>query len=101
MRAGDVNGDGKADLVWRHASTGQVTVWLMNGATIAGSGMVAQVTDLDWQLVGAGDVNGDGKADLVWRHASTGQVTVWRMNGATIAGAGAVAQVTDSGWQIY
>jgi len=29
---GDVNGDGKADLVWRHSSTGTVAVWAVNGA---------------------------------------------------------------------
>jgi len=98
--ARDINGDGQADLVWRHATTGQVTVWRMNGATIAGSGAVAQVTDSRWQIVGGGDVNGDGKADLVWRHATTGQVTVWLMDGTTIAGSGAVAQVTDFGWQL-
>jgi len=98
--AGDINGDGKADLIWRHATTGQVGVWLLNGATIAGAGMVEQVTDLRWQIVGAGDVDGDGKVDLVWRHATTGQVAVWLLNGATITGASVIAQVADLSWYI-
>jgi hypothetical protein len=46
----DVNGDGKADLVWHHTTTGQVTVWLMNGAQILQAVEVAQVGDLGWQL---------------------------------------------------
>src|SRR5438270_11863744 len=29
--ARDLDGDGKADLVWRHTVTGQVAVWLLNG----------------------------------------------------------------------
>ena len=45
-----MNGDGKADLVWRHATTGDVAVWLLNGTTIAGAGVVAQVPDLLWQI---------------------------------------------------
>jgi len=32
---GDLNGDGKSDIVWRNASTGQVTGWLMNGTTMS------------------------------------------------------------------
>src|SRR5262245_52892130 len=68
VRIADVNGDGKADLVWHHTITGQVTVWLMNGPTIATVATVAQVSDPGWQIVGIADVNGDGKADLVWHH---------------------------------
>ena len=46
----DLNGDGQADLVWRHSSTGQVFVWLMNGATIQSSGSPSTVSDLGWQI---------------------------------------------------
>jgi hypothetical protein len=31
---GDFNGDGKADILWQHAATGTLAVWLMDGATI-------------------------------------------------------------------
>jgi len=47
---GDVDGDGRADLVWHHASSGQVVVWLMQGAQIRQVGSVAQVPDLGWQI---------------------------------------------------
>jgi len=26
----DVNGDGRADLIWHHGTTGQVVVWFLN-----------------------------------------------------------------------
>ncbi|PYR37517.1 MAG: hypothetical protein DMF89_21740 [Acidobacteria bacterium] len=29
---GDLDGDGKTDLGWRHGQTGDVAVWLMNGS---------------------------------------------------------------------
>ena len=77
---GDVNGDGKADLVWRNTSGGEVVIWLMDGATIASSGYLGGVS-LAWEIAGTGDVNGDGKADLIWRNSLTGTVAVWLMNG--------------------
>jgi hypothetical protein len=30
---GDYNGDGKADLLWRHLSDGSISMWLMDGIT--------------------------------------------------------------------
>ena len=47
---GDFNGDGKADILWRHTS-GSVAVWLMNGTTIIGRGSPASVapkSDIRW-----------------------------------------------------
>ena len=29
----DFNGDGKADILWRHKDTGQLSIWLMNGTS--------------------------------------------------------------------
>jgi CHRD domain-containing protein/VCBS repeat protein len=75
----DVNGDGRADLVWRNGITGQLLVWYM-----AGDGSIGDVHDygavpLSYELRGAGDVDGDGIADLVWFQPSDGQVAIWRM----------------------
>jgi hypothetical protein len=93
---GDFNGDGHADLLWRHTS-GAVTIWLMNDTRIIGGGQVA-VVDPAWQIAGSGDYNGDGHADLLWRHTS-GAVTIWFMNGTQVVGGGGVATV-DPAWQI-
>ena len=68
-----MNGDGKADLVWRDMSTGDVGVWLMNGLTIGSDGIPGNAPTT-WTIVGVGDTNGDDKADLVWRDTSTGDV---------------------------
>ena len=35
VTVGDYDGDSRTDLLWRHATTGDVWVWLMQGATIA------------------------------------------------------------------
>jgi hypothetical protein len=84
---GDLDGNGKADLVFRNTGNGVVAVWLMNGLTIATSGFPAGVP-LVWQIAGVGDVNGDGKADVIWRNSTSGTVAVWLMNGLTIASVG-------------
>jgi hypothetical protein len=76
--------EGNADLVWHYATTGQVMTWQMHGTTIAQSAVVAQVSDLGWQIAGIGDIDRDGKADLVWHYATTGQVMTWQMHGLKI-----------------
>ncbi len=81
--AGDLNGDGKRDLVWRHSTSGVIGAWMMNGAS-AGSTVVlnpGQIS-LDWKIGAVVDLNADGKCDLVWQHKG-GSVGVWLMNGAT------------------
>ena len=82
----DVNGDGKADLIWQN-SDGTPGIWLMNGLTpIAEAGLANQ--GANWHLVASGDLNGDGRSDLIWQEAG-GQLGVWLMNGTTpIAEAG-------------
>ena len=60
---GDFNGDGKADILWRHSTGGQVVLWVMNGATVTQSTGVGGATT-DWQVASLGDLNGDGDVDI-------------------------------------
>jgi len=84
---GDLDANGKADLVWRNTSDGNTAIWLMDGTTIAASGFPGGVPGV-WQIAGVGDVNGDGKADVIWRNAASGGVAVWLMDGLTIISTG-------------
>src|SRR5690606_33255892 len=81
---GDVNGDGKADLIWRNTNSGDVAVWLLNGTTMASSGIVDRLPS-QWQIAQVGDADGDGKADVIWYNTTTGAVVCWLLNGLTIA----------------
>ena len=49
--AGDFNGDGYADILWRNTTTGQVYIWLMNGTTATSSGSLGYVSS-DWSIAG-------------------------------------------------
>ena len=81
---GDVDGDGKADLIWRHAQNGDVAVWLMAGSAVSRAPLVARGVPLSWQIVGVGDVDADGNSDLVWFEAQTVSLSVWLMNGGSV-----------------
>jgi len=48
---GEYNGDAKADILWHHATRGEVWVWLMNGRGERSENFVATVPDVGYQIV--------------------------------------------------
>ena len=100
--SGDFDGDGHPDLVWQHQTTGQVSVWLMNGTMMTAGFVIGQVADLNWKIAGVGDLNHDGHPDLVWRHQTTGQVSTWLMNGTRMVSGVLLTPgvVSDLNWKL-
>jgi hypothetical protein len=47
---GDLNGDGKSDLLWRQSGSGTLAEWTMNGSDIASSQTIAAAPDSSWQV---------------------------------------------------
>ena len=73
--------------MWRNTD-GSVGIWLMNGAQIATSQIIASSADAppDWHIAGTGDFNNDGNSDILWRNYD-GSVAMWLMNGTqTLSG---------------
>ena len=74
---GDFNGDGRADVVWRHTN-GSFTNWLSqpNGTFNSNDAAAWEVVPTSWKVDGVGDFNGDGRDDLIWRN-DNGTFTTW------------------------
>jgi hypothetical protein len=51
---GDLNGDGKPDLLWQHLGDGSVAAWFMDGINQIGGTLLtpSSVPDLGWKIVG-------------------------------------------------
>ena len=96
--AGDFNGDGKADVLWRNTTTGEVMVWFVNGPRVSG-GASFGVVSLAWQVAGVGDFNADGKADVLWRNTASGEVMVWFVNGSLVTSRTSFG-VVSLAWQV-
>jgi hypothetical protein len=77
----DLDGDGRADLLWWNQSTGQLFAMLMNGSTVVAQGMVYTEPNTAWKVVAVGDFAGSGKKNqLVYRNSTTGQVYLMTVN---------------------
>jgi len=90
---GDFDGDLKSDVLWRHATRGEVWCWPMFGPMPTDQEHVRTVSDTDWEVRGVADHTGDGRADVLWRHNLTGAMYLWTMNGCDVAAETYVATV--------
>ncbi|MFM7261761.1 MAG: FG-GAP repeat domain-containing protein [bacterium] len=95
---GDLDGDSKADIVWRHAS-GAVSGWLMDGKSRSGWAKIQGAVGWKWKIGALCDLDGDGRRDLVWRHALTGDVRGWLMNGLSRSTVGFIRNASPS-WSL-
>jgi hypothetical protein len=72
-RVGDINGDGKDDIVWRNAVTGNVVISLMNGAIPTWISITATPIPPTTVIEAVADFDGNGRADILWRNTLTGR----------------------------
>jgi FG-GAP-like repeat/FG-GAP repeat len=72
LKVGDINGDGKSDIVWRNMSSGNVVISLMDGNAATWRGITQSPIATTVRLEAIGDFDGNGKADLLWRNTRTG-----------------------------
>jgi hypothetical protein len=98
LRLPDLDGNGRADILWHQPLTGEDGVWTMNGAQIVTAQSLPGASPA-WEIAGTGDLNGDGISDLVWRNAATGENGVWLMGATAIFSAQPILG-TDPLWEV-
>jgi Bacterial Ig-like domain len=119
---GDFDGDRAEDILWRHSSTKELVVWLLDPETATiktGSGYIKQTATQNYMIpdsfrvAGVGDTNGDGKGDIIWRNELASNVVIWQMDGNQLKpGVGGVVGTynpertiltpipVDAGWEL-
>jgi len=101
--AGDLDGDGKTDILWHNQVTGQIYVWAMSGLQIRDAWTYGYVSYSEWRIMGSGDYNGDGRGDILFRSKLSGQLYVWLTNGRTVLWQGWLTEspaYTSFDWQV-
>ena len=88
-----------AELLLQNASTGQASVWEMDGSTRTGGGAVSVNPGLAWKAVGTGAFFKGDTSDILWQNTGTGQISVWEMDESTRTGGGAVSINPGPTWK--
>ncbi len=87
---GDLDNDGKADIIFQNDTTGEAAAWYMNGLSITSAVYLdpgsSFTIDGQWAIVNTGDFNGDGRADILWHNPITNATAVWAVSGSTVTG---------------
>ncbi len=96
--AGDINGDGKSDLLLRYSSGNvrKLGYWIMNGADVVRTWSVE--TGLSYSVAATGDFNGDRKLDITWTSGAR-DVKIWFGNGTSFSSS-QYAGSYEAGWTI-
>jgi hypothetical protein len=93
----DFNDDGMSDIAWRDTS-GNVAVWLLNGATPVGLAALGTIPTV-WSIVGQRDFDGDRDADLLWRNNTSGDTVIWFMSGTQMSSSAYIGNIPST-WSV-
>jgi hypothetical protein len=103
VAVGDLNGDGRADILLQQVTSGNLYAWYMqNGKLYASRGLTPNNPGPGWKVLGLADINGDGRPVILFQNAETSSLAYWVMNGGVAV---TIAQPTpsttgDSRWRL-
>jgi hypothetical protein len=112
VRSADSNGNGAADILWHHNTTGEAQFWFMNSyrvasrATVIGGDGRPALVGPPWNIVATGDFNLNGTGDILWHNDTSNETQIWFMDGyrvasrATVLGEDGRPALIGSPWHI-
>lgn len=99
IAVGDLDGDGKADLLWRNGSTGAIWGQLMDGQVIVSQRRVYLEPNLAWEPVAFGDYDGDGRHDILWLNSTSGAYHVTFLQGLDVSAQRSIYDAVYPSWK--
>jgi subtilisin family serine protease len=97
----DLNGDARADILWRNYTSGRNFVSFMSGDNRTGAGELPAEPDLEMHIAGTPDLNGDGDPDILWQNSTRGGTAVWFMDGTRRIGTAIIgSSERDPNWRV-
>lgn len=106
---GDVDADGRAEVLLRGATSGGAApcfLTQLEGAAMTApariigiSGGTEPAVDASYAIAGLADLSGDGASDVVWR-GPTGSVVTWDLDGGRISSKHVLSATAGNYWQI-
>jgi glucose/arabinose dehydrogenase len=87
-------------MLWQNTTTGDRSIWLMNGTNWDGSYKLLPRVTTAWSIAGHGDFNADGQDDIVWQNTTTGDRSIWFMSGTSWGGTYALLPRVSTDWSI-
>jgi FG-GAP-like repeat len=95
---GDINGDGRDDLIWRN-SDDTLAAWLMGSNGLAFTSVGLASVGHEWKLEAVTRLNGNDQInDLVWRNVVSGRTIGWIMD--AVAGISSVVELGTYGFDL-
>jgi len=83
--AGDLDGSGIADLIWRSSVDGTVWAELLDASNVITTSAQVRSLTKDWQIYGFGRFNTGARNDILIRNVQTGELRIWLMNGTNVS----------------
>ena len=96
----DVDADEMSDLLMFSRSTGELSAWLMSGATPKSTSVIEGASRKGFSLQGIGDLDGDGDTDVLWRAPRTNLLSAWRMQGTKVPEEYTLGPSLGRGWSV-